>query len=585
MEIRPESKTLEKILTGLETRYKVPDYQRDYSWTTNEVDVLWTDLKNATNNSSEYFMGTIVLKVDKGDVEEQFEIVDGQQRLATFSILFSVIHKIAKGFTSHKELFSDVKRDKESEKLTNKIISIAMNRLREPSEPDNYYLQLNRKDGPIFKKIIEAEGPVLLSDTEKRIIKSESRLKKTEKMFFSKITEDFKGQNALVELNKFLIHIVKKLRFITIEVKSDYDAFLLFESLNSKGMELSVSDLVKNKMLMHTDQKNNDELLNNWAEMMRLVGASRVNPVEFIRVYWEAIQNTNTTKKELYKYVSKHIELNNTIEFSVDLKGHAENLSTYADRNLVFPSSIHLKEDGLSYCGELNYLKYTTCYPVLMYTYEHKEALFGKVAQLSLSFLFRWITVGDNSVGGAKKVFDDVLNNLKNAKLSEDEIIAPFFSEKEKIGDKPFKKNISNFKTQDNSIAKYILSKEFLYHSKGEAIPNHSEIHLEHILPQNTKLWEEDGFEITDGTTIEDWVYHIGNMVLLNKTINSKIKNQIFNKKYKEYKDSPFPVTNKIYHSVKKTVKPVWGVEHIVNRGKDLSKIAHKIWPLDSLKK
>ncbi|MGR1252553.1 GmrSD restriction endonuclease domain-containing protein [Aeromonas veronii] len=62
MEIIPESKNLEKILSGLETSYVVPDYQRDYSWSPNEVETLWVDLNNAHDQSSEYFMGTIVLK-------------------------------------------------------------------------------------------------------------------------------------------------------------------------------------------------------------------------------------------------------------------------------------------------------------------------------------------------------------------------------------------------------------------------------------------------------------------------------------------------------------------------------------------
>lgn len=578
MDIKPESKTLEKILTGLETTFTVPDYQRDYSWTSNQVEVLWTDLINAHKNNSEYFMGTLVIKVDKSS-DEKFEIVDGQQRLATFSILFSVIKKLANGLESHKELFKDVKRDEESNKITKKIINIAMQRLREPSEPDNYFVKLNKKDNVIFKSIIENEGPVLFKESERKQIKSESRLLKTEKVFFTKIIEEFKGERAVQNLYKFLIHIVKKLKFITIEVQSDYDAFLLFESLNSKGMELSVSDLVKNKMLMHTSAGESDALLVNWDEMMRSVDSSRINPVEFLRIYWEAIQETNTTKKELYKYVSRYIEQAETVEFSSDLKSHAENLSVYADSNLIFPGSIHSKEDGLRYCGELNYLKYTTCYPVLMYSYEFKKDMFLTIAQLSLSFLFRWITVGDNSVGGAKKIFDTVLSNLRDGKLSNKDILEPFFSESEKVGDSAFRKAISTFKTQDNSIAKYILAKEFLHGSNKETIPNYGEIHLEHVLPQDTSLWVKDNFTVPDGTTINDWVYHVGNMTLLNKTINSRIKNQIFSKKVSEYKSSPFPVTKKIHK-----IKGCWSATRIVSRGKVISKVAVDIWPLDSLK-
>ncbi|ELY6246412.1 DUF262 domain-containing protein, partial [Cronobacter universalis] len=124
MKIVPESKSLEKILSGLETRYCVPDYQRDYSWSPSEVETLWLDIITSYKQGSEYFMGTIVLKKDD-ESSDAFDIVDGQQRLATFSILFSVISCLGDSFSNNPDIFKKTPRDKKNNDLARKISSIS----------------------------------------------------------------------------------------------------------------------------------------------------------------------------------------------------------------------------------------------------------------------------------------------------------------------------------------------------------------------------------------------------------------------------------------------------------------------------
>ena len=79
--------------------------------------------------------------------------------------------------------------------------------------------------------------------------------------------------------------MIKRLTFWTIKVESDTDAYLLFESLNSKGLDLSISDLLKNKMLMicGNDQQKKEAILARWEEMMGILEESRFSPVEFFR--------------------------------------------------------------------------------------------------------------------------------------------------------------------------------------------------------------------------------------------------------------------------------------------------------------
>lgn len=584
MHITPESKSLEKILTGLETKYSVPDYQRDYSWSVNEVETLWTDVVISHRQQSEYFMGTIVLKKHEKD-SDIFDIVDGQQRLATFSMLFQVLAALGEAFSSNPKVLEQVERNPASLELAKKLAKVARARLREPSEPDNYYLRLNKKDNELFEYIVRDESATSFSieDALNKINKSDKRLLKTKKTFTQKIIEEFKGKDALQEVYSTLVHIVKRLKFITIEVETDYDAFLLFESLNSKGMDLSVADLLKNKILMKAngDEHISEILLNNWESMISSVEASRLSPVDFLRVYWEAIQGANITKKELYKNIGVHIDRSDDILlFSKQLKDIASDFSGYASNELLFPTSIHQtgKDKYLSFCGEINSLKYTTCLPLLMYTHQNKPEMLYSLAKLSLSFLFRWITIGDYSVGGAKKIFDEVMKRLQSNQ-PDGSVIEPFFSQSDKIGDEAFINSMRQFKAHDNQIAKYILSKYYLFMNKEQSIPNYGEVHLEHVIPQVCNLWEKDNsFVLPKGAYTKDYIYNIGNLTLLHKQINQSIKNKTFDKKAQEYCDSVFPETKDIFLQFKGGV--YWNAEIIDKRGQEIATKSPSIWAL-----
>lgn len=584
MNIIPESKSLEKILTGLETKYTVPDYQRDYSWSVNEVETLWTDIVISHKQQSEYFMGTIVLKkhTKSSDI---FDIVDGQQRLATFSMLFHVLASLGDAFSLNTKFFQQVERNPANLELAKKLSKVARARLREPSEPDNYYLKLNKKDNENFEKIVRDESAKSFSAEEifNKVNKSDNRLIKTKKTFTQKIIGEYTGEDALQEIYNTLVHIVKRLKFITIEVETDYDAFLLFESLNSKGMDLSVADLLKNKILMKAngDEYVSETLLNNWESMISSVEHSRLSPVDFLRVYWEAIQGTNITKKELYKNIGTHIDhTNDILSFSKKLKNIASDFSLYASSELLFPVSIHQagKDKYLAYCGEMNSLKYTTCLPLLMFTHYRRPDLLIPVTKMSLSFLFRWITIGDYSVGGAKKIFDEVIKRIGSGN-DDASVFEPFISQNDKIGDEQFIASMRQFKSHDNQIAKYILSKYYLFMNKEQSIPNYGEIHLEHVIPQVYTHWEKDEkFVLPKGAYIKDYIYNIGNLTLLHKQINQSIKNKIFSKKAGEYADSIFPDTKNIHSLFESGC--YWNAEVIDRRGQEIAIKAPEIWPL-----
>ncbi len=245
MQIKPSITDLASLLSGEETKYRIPKYQRDYSWIYNEeVEELWNDILFSYRQEFEYFIGNVVLNAN-GDINSstEFDVVDGQQRLTTFSILFNVIFKYSDYFIKTRgedTIYVNWDFNENARKTVNKIAKRVIDRLVYYGEPDNYYLELNKKDQPVFRDEILDNDKIYRTEDDLKIISNESRLKKTEKYFAKKIINEFiKKNNGFEELNQFVHHIIKKLKINAIKVGEDYDAYLLFESLNSKGMSLS----------------------------------------------------------------------------------------------------------------------------------------------------------------------------------------------------------------------------------------------------------------------------------------------------------------------------------------------------------
>lgn len=584
MDIKTETTNLEQIFSGFQKKYTVPDYQRDYSWKRDQVEELWTDIITSKKSDTEYFMGTIVLNA--GDNEDQFEIIDGQQRLSTFALLFSVIASIGNSFNLNNKIFPQVVRNLDNEDKAKRMHNMARERLYYTSEPDNYYLTINKKDRDIFDEQVKDLNTVLTEESELSIKSNDSRVIKTKKIFFKLIRDEFEqNTDALADLYKTLIHFLKRLKFIKIVVTSDYDAFLLFESLNSKGMDLSIADLVKNKLLMHCSDSgaNREKLLLNWDDMICLLdNKSRVSVVDYLRIYWMSfIIKNNITKKELYKEIKNYLDSNrNAFEFSEALKIKAEIFSEFTDKNLVWPVGEHHHKKVLKTMSEINTLKYTLCYPLLLYVSVNRKDIYEELTQISLSYLFRWITIGDLSVSEANVIFIRALVLLKDGETDKKKIFELFRSDS-KINDEEFKKSFKSYQFKENTIPKYILGKIHTYSNNNDQVPNFDNIHLEHVLPVKPDKWiNEKNSAFANDQNIDKSIYHLGNLTLLNKTINQNISNSIFSLKVKEYENSTFPMTEEIVQQFN-AGNHVWNTQWMEKRAESWADLAVKIWSLD----
>jgi uncharacterized protein with ParB-like and HNH nuclease domain len=586
MDIRTADQSLEEIFSGHDTHYMVPNYQRDYAWKQDQIEELWEDIIISNCNNTEYFMGTVVLSPGQTGNSKEFNIIDGQQRLTTFAILFSVISSIAYQFSKNRELFKDVERNDISHRLADDTYNYARQLLLQTRGGRAcYFLSINKKDQYVFSEVIESHQSIIFERSDLLIRSNEPRIIKARKVFFSRIWDKY-GQSvdALSELNKLLIHISTNLIFIKIIVQSDYDAFLLFESLNSKGMDLTLADLIKNQVLMFSSESNVDisKLTQDWNGMIsNFESDSRITTVEFVRIYWACFQKP-VTKKELYKSVKRYLTKDNVVNFVTELKEKSDKLSSFTSSDVAWPSCSSNSQVFFQNMGEINTLKYSICFPVLLYSAFKVPNFLEELSRVSLSFLFRHITICDYSVGTANETFLEVLNLMKGGEQDNEKLLRPF-KQNEAISDDEFKKAFQNFRTKNNTLARYILGKIEEHKNRGELQPNPLIFQVEHILPQNPEKWIAQELSEFESENVDDYIYSIGNMTLLHEKLNKNASNSTFAIKVNKYRSSSFFYTKEIVSNYD-SGNTEWTSQNIDEKCKELADLAVEIWPLEQIR-
>lgn len=309
---------------GTIEHYHVPKYQREYTWGKNEWEQLLNDIDE---NDPGYFMGSIICIDDNAELgpgeSRVYELVDGQQRFTTLSILLMAI------YAYYLELLPEIEEggdDDEIEEvrliLSNikKRILIKKNSINKGEkysfkEKDKYcFLRLQ----PSTQKSNFADYQQILEELD--LIKGKfnskfcgnRRIYKAYSYFYDHLPE------SLDDLND-LLHKIESLKFIHISVASSSDAFTLFESLNNRGIPLSVMDIIKNKMLSTMDKnhdKSIDESYEDWQELLSYL-PEYPEQERFLRHYYNAfkvypekkIEKINrATKSTLIKIYEQYIK-------------------------------------------------------------------------------------------------------------------------------------------------------------------------------------------------------------------------------------------------------------------------------------
>ncbi len=271
--------------------YKIPRYQRPYTWTEDHAADFWSDLVEGT---SSYFIGSFVLNYEDYESKKHIEVIDGQQRLLTITIFMAVIRDMAKALNSH-----DTARRIQSKCIADEDIRGIESFRIEPGESTRDYFQLSIQK---FENDINRMEPS--SSEQKRIYKNYFYFKgKIENEL-----EKYKDEKEKIEYLRDLFERMCKVQAICIRIESEEDAYEIFETVNARGVDLSVADLLKNLIFKNIRQSGHqkDIVKDRWSEIEENIKETNTEMSKFLRYYWLS-KYSFVTEKKLFKEIKKEI--------------------------------------------------------------------------------------------------------------------------------------------------------------------------------------------------------------------------------------------------------------------------------------
>lgn len=537
--------TLTSLFQG-DQKYKVPIYQRSYAWRNENINDLWDDLMDAFNevkNDRTLFLGTLVIHKEEG----ANNIVDGQQRLATLSMILA-------------QLRSALKNDDSGGKDAGKILTRIEDLLFVDGDPDiGSRLELSERDRIAFHDMVRDGSSSQAPAALKRAWSLIGRLQ----------SEEVEGRTILGFSSSLLDVLRTVVTFSVLNVSHPYNPFTVFETLNSRGQDLAQSDLIKNRVLQKASSNRKDELSDKWERMVYVLPENEVT--YYLRSWWIAQQEFVSTK-QLYNKVRKLIDSGDSSETYVtrwflDAKYYTWVATGIGE--LASPAS-------LAALSEFHDLGFKQARPVILgLLLNGGEKLLPDYVHHLARIYVRVLKTAQQRGSKFEAVLDDLSKAIRKSPSDGLELLRAKANELiSRIG----RIDWSSFSIDDQDFARYILvsiAREL--EGKTWAPPRSSELEIEHILPRT----RPDGL-LNNISEDEYWrlATHVGNLTLILKEDNIRCSNKLFSEKvaiYREYTGQPgkhLSLTGQLAMGDSR-----WDEQKIIERARNLSLIAEKVWP------
>lgn len=554
---------LRGIGSELENRkLAVPIYQRDYAWGDEERDQVmdfWTDLQGSfvQGPQQEYFLGTVVLSKESRDHADREMVIDGQQRLATTAILLAAIR--------------DVFRERGDEDRANHVQSTYLSKYDIRSGEKVPQLFLNADDDPYFRgRIIEPSAVEATRKSHELIERGYNVLREQ-----VVATADAHGPEWAAHLGEWVNFVAERVRIISVAVPTESDAFLIFETLNDRGADLTIADLLKNYLFGHAGHQLNT-VRNSWVATMTALDLSASGGklfTDFLRHYWSSRYGA-TRERELYGRIKERVTSQpQTVDFAQELERASRLYAAILNSDHeVWASLGSVTQEQVQ---ALQMLSLEQNRPLLLALLQHfEEAELRKAMKAMVSWGLRGLLVGGIGGGQAERVYCQAAVRVRNGEVkTTNELLVAVSSIVP--SDEEFEAQFATSRVSKGRIARYILvalERTRRGEPEPELVPNEreEEVNLEHILPKNP--------------TPEDWpsfapevhrslIHRLGNMALLQKGPNGRLGNQPFAAKKSVLEQSLLTWTRDAgsYDD--------WTPDVIVERQRRMSELAANTWP------
>lgn len=537
--INPKPKSLRELIR--DRYYHVPLYQRPYDWEIDKVSELWDDV---SKNDPGYFLGT-VLFMPKPPEEQHpvnFEVVDGQQRLATLLLLLRATIE-----TLDKQGAKETAAEFQKEYVAQRPAGVDKSKLT---------LTLSKRDKEKFENLLLGEP-----FTKRSTLTSWRNLDKTIQFFHEKFEQlgANQGKDGIV---KFINEKVLKLSFLEVQLGTDSDVYQFFETLNDRGMDLSIADLVKNRVCAEAAKqgKSVEDSASTIDHISEEIGPGKFKTF-LLHYCWANGQGEEPTpRKKLMDWYGERISQAGDVKKFLD---HLENSALQHYVNFVEPSKCPDKVKRVAFTY-LDALGATRCYPLLLKGEEYlSKKDFLRLCSAVEILTFRHSTILKRDAKVLEGAFYGLIRNIQEEKPIE-EILKTFRQQGALKTDSLFKLAFAEFVPANHKLARYTLWKlEEAKAGKKQARLDWDSLTLEHILPEKLD-WEGR----------EEYLERLGNLTLLSAKMNEDAANKPFKgKKEKVYqKERRIKITKDLveYSDFSK--------DTILSRQKEFADPAVEIW-------
>lgn len=535
----------------------IPDYQRAYSWDEDEVSELWKDLEAALRDgASEYFLGSVVTTQAPG--EPRHQVIDGQQRFATVSLLYAVLRDI---FASRS--------DERAGEIEREVLfkQNLVTRVREPR------IVLNAEDNEIFRQLTleraDARTLIATQDSHRKLISAF-------RYFEEKFTELIDGcgpDQWQAPLLNWYTFVLQSARVIEVSVSDESRAFIIFETLNDRGLNLSTADLLKNHLFGQAGARLEEAKL-RWTQAMAPFAnvEGGLSADTFLRHFWSSKQGV-VRVKALYSVIKPHVtDPDSAVTMANELAQSGPLWAAMFDRDAELWTSYG--PNALAALDTLRNLNVEQCRPLLLAGLRRlPKREMERILSLVVSWSVRWFVVGGGSAGLTERLYATAAKNVTDGAMTTADQISQYFADNVP-SDARFERAFQDLTVRRGWLARYYLAALEVAAAGGsepELVPNQNveQVNLEHVVPRNPQPEDWPAFNAEE---LQSMRLMLGNQALLKKSHNTQIGNATFAVKQPILAASDLRLTSEIGR------RSDWTPDAIRERQQEMARLAVGVW-------
>lgn len=324
--------------------YVVPNFQRPYSWDIDELEDYWDDVVLARGDF--FFGSTVTWESESRELfNNSYSIIDGQQRLTTSAIILSVL----------RDSFAKVAESVAGDETSVEITDLASQAQSQANNTQRYLVAVDddgnkypviKRDEPNFKEVVQNPSAI---PSGKKWNGSARQIGIARTFFEDRIQTGIEGKSVseAIEALKSIRNNVLKARLIQVELTSEEDGFLIFETLNTRGADLRLADLVKNLLVRGgaSEQHDRQTISERWDRLVDLLQAAPGSSGAVDQFMWQSWNSRRSavTEAELYKKIidlvgsdaSRHLAYLEELEYDALAYQYIDDVDLVVDKGAL----------------------------------------------------------------------------------------------------------------------------------------------------------------------------------------------------------------------------------------------------------